>query len=451
MTRFRFLSLLAGLTAIAAVPVFSQERYLLEAPASAVAAISAQYGLTVVRTIADEDPAEAVYLVTAPGSAPSQTLIAAVLSNPSVEEFEADETVESPEVGAESPLPGSTASIGDAATNATTVNFAGGVVRTVYVGQPANDAISLGDIRGQSTGAGIVAVIDTGVDPTHPALASVLVPGYDFVHGVAGIPSELNDLNPTYASAIAQSTQAGQNTKGSPALLNQSTVAILDQSTVAILDGGGPLPSDFGHGTMVAGLIHLVAPAASIMPIKAFQSNGSANLSDIVSSIYFATDHGANVINMSFSQTAPSKILANAIAYATSKGVVSVASAGNDGKAEFVYPAGLASAIGVASVNNDGVPSLFSNYGVGSVFMAAPGEGLITTYPGNNYAAVWGTSFSSALVSGAAAVFYYVNPAIGIPGTANALAQGDSAPPMMGNALLNLQSSLSSITQGEDQ
>ncbi len=451
MKRFRFLSILAGLAAIAAFPAYSQQRYLLEAPAAAVSGLATQYGLTLVRTVADEDPTEAVYLMTAPGTAPSQTLIAAVLANPAVEEFEADETVDSPEVGAESPLPGSTGAIGNAATNDTTVKFAGSVVRAVYAGQPANDEISLGDIRGQSTGAGIVAVIDTGVDPTHPALVNVLVPGYDFVHGVAGIPSELNDLNPVDANAIAQSAQTNQSTKTSAALLNQSTVAILDQSTVAILDGGGPLPSDFGHGTMVAGLIHLVAPAAKIMPIKAFQSNGTANLSDIISAIYFATDHGANVINMSFSQTAPSTILAASIAYATSKGVVSVASAGNDGKPEFVYPAGLAGAVGVASTNNDGVPSLFSNYGVGSVFMAAPGEGLITTFPGNNYAAVWGTSFSSALVSGAAAVFYYVNPAIGNPGTANALAHGDSAPPIMGNALLNLQSSLSFITQSEDQ
>ncbi len=451
MKRFRFLSLLAGLTAIAAIPAYSQQRYLLEAPAAAVSGLVTEYGLTLVRTVADEDTNEAVYLVTAPGTAPSPTLIAAVLANSAVEEFEADETVDSPEVGCSAPLPGSTGAIGNAATDDTTVKFAGSVVRTVYVGQPANDTISLADIRGQSTGAGIVAVIDTGVDPTHPALVGVLVPGYDFVHGVAGIPSELNDLNPADAAAIAQSGQGSQSTKTSPALLNQSTVAILDQSTVAILDGNGPLPSDFGHGTMVAGLIHLVAPAAKIMPIKAFQSNGTANLSDIISSIYFATDHGANVINMSFSQTSPSKILANAVAYATSKGVVPVASAGNDGKPEFVYPAGLAGAIGVASTNNDGVPSLFSNYGVGSVFMAAPGEGLITTFPGNNYAAVWGTSFSSALVSGAAAVFYYVNPAIGNPGTANALAQGDSAPPIMGNALLNLQSSLSFITKTEDQ
>ena len=451
MKRFRTLSILASLAAIAAIPAYSQQRYLLEAPAAAVSGLATQYGLTLVRTIADEDPAEAVYLLTAVGTAPSQQLIAAVLANPAVEEFEADETVDSPEVGAEAALPGSTGAIGNAATDETTVEFAGNVVRTVYVGQPANDAISLGDIRGQSKGAGIVAVIDTGVDPTHPALANVLVAGYDFVNGVAGIPSELNDLNPVDANAFAQSTQAGQSAKTSPALLNQSTVAILDQSTVAILDGGGPLPGDFGHGTMVAGLIHLVAPSAMIMPIKAFQSNGTANLSDIISAIYFATDHGANVINMSFSQTAPSKILAAAVAYATSKGVVSVASAGNDGKPEFVYPAGLANAIGVASINNEGVPSLFSNYGVGSVFMAAPGEGLITTYPGNNYAAVWGTSFSSALVSGAAAVFYYVNPAIGNPGTAHALAQGDSVPPIMGNAALNLQSSLSFITQGGDR
>ena len=61
--------------------------------------------------------------------------------------------------------------------------------------------------------------------------------------------------------------------------LNQSTAAILEPSTAAILEGN-PLPSHFGHGTMVAGLIHLFAPSAKIMPLKAFNADGTADVSD---------------------------------------------------------------------------------------------------------------------------------------------------------------------------
>ena len=65
------------------------------------------------------------------------------------------------------------------------------------------------------------------------------------------------------------------------------------------------LPHAFGHGTMVAGLVHVVAPTASIMPLKAFSADGSSNLFDIERAIYYAVDHGAKVINMRFSMDAP--------------------------------------------------------------------------------------------------------------------------------------------------
>ena len=61
------------------------------------------------------------------------------------------------------------------------------------------------------------------------------------------------------------------------------------------------MPVAFGHGTMVAGLIHLVAPTARIMPLKAFRADGTSTLADILRAIYFAADNGARVINMSFS------------------------------------------------------------------------------------------------------------------------------------------------------
>jgi subtilisin family serine protease len=208
---------------------------------------------------------------------------------------------------------------------------------------------------------------------------------------------------------LDQSTVAILDQKNSPLVLNQSTVAILDQSTVAILDGQ-QLPEDFGHGTMVSGLIHLVAPTASIMPLKAFQSDGTAELSNIVAAIYCAVDHGARVINMSFSTTTKEPVLQQAIAYTTSHGVICIASAGNQGREMTVYPAGFQGVIGVASTNKNDLRSPFSNYDSDAIRLAAPGEALVTTCPGNNYAAVWGTSFSSALVSGASALVTDVVP-----------------------------------------
>jgi len=156
---------------------------------------------------------------------------------------------------------------------------------------------------------------------------------------------------------------------------------------------------------MVAGLVHLVAPTAMIMPVKVFTATGSSTLSNIVGGIYWAVDHGANVISMSFSATQSSYELQYAINYANSKGVICVAAAGNSGEQIMVYPAGYHSSVmGVASTNNQDIRSTFSNYGNNLVSVAAPGEGVVTLYPGNNYAEGWGTSFSAPLVAGGAAL-----------------------------------------------
>jgi subtilisin family serine protease len=164
----------------------------------------------------------------------------------------------------------------------------------------------------------------------------------------------------------------------------------------------------FGHGTMVAGILHLVAPTAKILPLKSFQSDGTANLSDIIRAVYYATQNNANVINMSFNLTAPSQELASAITNATNDNVICVASSGNDGQQEVVYPAALQDVMGVASTNNSDQRSTFSNYGNQIVWVAAPGEAIVTTYPFGFYAAGWGTSFSSPEVAGTASLVFNV-------------------------------------------
>jgi subtilisin family serine protease len=267
-----------------------------------------------------------------------------------------------------------------------------------YVYQPANTLIRTGTTQSAFNTAGsgvVVADIDTGVDPNHPVLKNVLLTGYDFTRNQSG-GSEMSD--------VSQSTVAvldGDNVQ--TAQVSQSTVAVLDQSTVAVLDGN-PNYAAFGHGTMTAGLIHLVAPQAQILPLKAFQANGTGYNSDILRAIYYAVAHGAKVINMSFNYTASSQQLANAVNYATTSGVICVAAAGNSGEQTTVYPGALKGVIDVASTSDQDTQSTFSNYGAPPVWLAAPGEGVMTTYPYGTYAAGWGTSFSTPLVTGTTAL-----------------------------------------------
>jgi subtilisin family serine protease len=155
---------------------------------------------------------------------------------------------------------------------------------------------------------------------------------------------------------------------------------------------------------MVAGLIHLVAPKAKIMPLKAFTAYGNAQQADIIRAIYFATDNGANIINMSFGFPTISDALMKAINYATRKGVICIASVGNDSQTELVYPAAFGNVIGVASVDAQNDPSSFTNRGPDLVTIAAPGENLVTTFPGDQYAVASGTSFSAPLIAGAASL-----------------------------------------------
>src|SRR5439155_225793 len=118
---------------------------------------------------------------------------------------------------------------------------------------------------------------------------------------------------------------------------------------------------------------------------------------------YYAMWKMDKVLNIGFSSPTSSPEMARALDYATSRGLSPVASVGNGGSASLVYPAALDNVMGVASTSTDDVRSTFSNYGA-TVWVAAPGEGVITTYPWSSYAAGWGTSFSTPFVSGAAAL-----------------------------------------------
>jgi subtilisin family serine protease len=278
----------------------------------------------------------------------------------------------------------------------TPVDYYGTTVRRGYITQPAVGILGLNEAHEQYglTGRGvIVAVIDTGVDTTHAVLKPSLLAGYDFTRNREGA-AEQGDINQS-TMAILDQGQAG--------FVNQSTMAILDQSTMAILDGH-PEYSAFGHGTIVAGVIHLAAPRAKILPLKAFGPDGSGYLSDVLRALYYASNKNAKVINMSFSFTSQSRELERTLGFVTSKGAIALSSAGNDGRKTNVYPASYSTVMGVASTTNWDTLSDFSNYGTTVAWIAAPGEGIVSTYPFGSWAAAWGTSFSTPFAAGAVAL-----------------------------------------------
>jgi subtilisin family serine protease len=165
-----------------------------------------------------------------------------------------------------------------------------------------------------------------------------------------------------------------------------------------------------------------------------------------VQAVYFAVNHGATVINMSFNLNAQSPDLSNAIKYAAAHRVVCVASAGNMGNKVKMYPAGDRYVIGVGSTNHLDKRSRFSNYGASSVNTAAPGEALVTLFPGNHYAGVWGTSFSAALVSGGVALMESMRKSGSESDIKDALEHGHPIDLGMGDGRLDLITSLAYLS-----
>ena len=307
------------------LPLTAQTSYILTASPSNVQNVVSQHGLTVVKEL--YDGTNCVMLVTSASADVSGTEVE-VESDLRVVGFEPEQRASLPELSSltQPVLTQSSTSILDTLPGRTLVTFFGSTVPSNYTTQAATSIIRLGDARTAThlTGSGVVAIIDTGADPNHPALSAVLVPGYDFTRDIPGF-SELADLNPTVAAQLQQSSTSildAQNTlqlNGSAvAILNQSSTSILDQSSTSILDS---TLAEFGHGTMTAGIVHLIAPTANIMPLKAFRADGSSNLSDIIRAIYYAADHGANIISMSFSMPQSSPGLQAAIQYALNKNV----------------------------------------------------------------------------------------------------------------------------------
>ncbi len=297
-------------------------------------------------------------------------------------------------------------------------DFYGTQVLKDYMDQEPLHMIDADDVHDLSTGAGTkIAFIDTGVDFDHPALGPWVEPGVDLLG--TGSASEWSGLDQSVMSLF----QVGVQEIASGVSLDQSVMSLfwesiqifLDQSVMSLFGNGAgeeevvPFRPMFGHGTLVAGILHAVAPEAVLVPIRTFDVSGHSSLFLATAAIYAAVDLDVDVINMSFSIGEDSETFQRALEHAWSNGVVLVASVGNDSRdAEDVYPASYPFVIGVAATEKkDPYLAAFSNYG-NTVNVVAPGQGIVSTYPGGLYAIASGTSFSSPLVSGGVALLMSV-------------------------------------------
>lgn len=171
------------------------------------------------------------------------------------------------------------------------------------------------------------------------------------------------------------------------------------------------------HGTHVAGIIAAsfnsvgvagIAPNVKVMPINVFYGD-TTSAEEISSALFYAADHGADVINLSLGSYYYSKVIDEAVAYARSKGAIVVAAAGNDHVNEKTYPAAHHGVFGVSATNNADRAAYFSNYG-SFVDYAAPGEDIYSTIAYGKYGYMSGTSMASPVVTGTIALMLSKNP-----------------------------------------
>lgn len=205
----------------------------------------------------------------------------------------------------------------------------------------------------------VVAVVDTGVDPNHPLLEGKVIP-----------------------------------TK-----INTSTSGIRNDSM-----------DDYGHGTMVAGIIaDATHDNIFIKPYKVLDNTGNGTVITVAAGINCAINDDVDVINVSVGFKEDSEVLRTAIQNAEKNEITVVAAAGNDASDSLYYPASYSSVIKVSAINSQNVLANFSTYGNGVDF-AAPGVGILTSTLNNRYTEVKGTSFAAPLVASVAASILSIHP-----------------------------------------
>lgn len=187
---------------------------------------------------------------------------------------------------------------------------------------------------------------------------------------------------------------------------------------VNLLHRLSPAVDDNGHGTHIAGIIaascktgiYGTAPNAQLYPVKAFDSDGSAYISDILLAIHWCIANHMHIINMSFGMSEYNAALLQAVKAANRQGILIIASSGNNGHASRIdYPARFPQVIAVGAINKRGGIAAFSNRGQ-HVDIYAPGESIYSTWPDERYNELNGTSMATAHVSGALALLMAKRP-----------------------------------------
>ncbi|MCX8093031.1 MAG: S8 family serine peptidase, partial [Candidatus Goldbacteria bacterium] len=219
----------------------------------------------------------------------------------------------------------------------------------------------------------IVAVLDTGIRTTHNDLRGLTITGYNALN--PALPPDDDSSDGGHGTHVAGIISAETN----------------NNSIIPFSMAGAA----YTHSSWTAKVL--------LMPIKVLASNGDGYDSDVYVGVKWAVDHGAKVINYSFGSYDPSPVLQNAINYASLRGCVNVAAAGNDSINAY-YPASYSNVISVASCDENDIRSNFSNYG--KIDVTAPGEEILSTgnLSDNDYSEISGTSFAAPFVSALAAL-----------------------------------------------
>ena len=199
-----------------------------------------------------------------------------------------------------------------------------------------------------------IAILDTGVDTDHPLLKDSIKDGYD---------------------------------------------ALFDRS----------IEDEHGHGTHVAGIIAKNTPHLRIIPIKTLNKNGNGDLYAFIRGLYYAIDHRADVINMSFGITSDNEMVREAVNEAISNDISIIAASGNNGSAHLLYPANYEDVISVGAYDQNEVKAQFSQYGDHLDFVA-PGVDIWSSWLGGEYKLESGTSMATPFISKTVALIKSINP-----------------------------------------
>lgn len=233
----------------------------------------------------------------------------------------------------------------------------------------------------------IVAVIDTGIDYTHSDLAAHMWKNTNEIAN-NGIDDDANGcVDDIYGCDFA--------------------------------NGDGDPFDDNSHGTHVAGIITAVSSTAKLMAVKFLKANGTGTLADAISAIQYATKMGAQISNNSWGcMGCKSQALADAIQTANNSLFIAAAGNdfGNDNDNNPIYPASydFNHIISVAANDEQDNLAAFSNYGLTTVDISAPGVDIYSTIPSNSYKSLSGTSMATPHISGAISLLWSKCPQLSV-------------------------------------